>query len=197
MLQTRSKGTTMRPATLEETVLTSSGETALPPASEHAREPIFPQRLPHLGLVLWVSLSMPIAGSAYYLFGGTAPTVPMQQDYRLVGGFVTQVTSLTVLWYMMCRKGRRWEDIGWKLEFADIPRATGRSGRNNVPPCDPDPVLLPGILRTLSCTELSTLDIQIWNFFSIDCVHLFESVLRRANRSRLHHVRSHESLWKS
>jgi hypothetical protein len=60
----------MRPATLEETVLTSSGETALPPASEHARGPIFPQGLPHLGLVLWVSLSMPIAGSAYYLFGG-------------------------------------------------------------------------------------------------------------------------------
>jgi hypothetical protein len=49
----------------------------------------------------------------------------MQQDYRLVGGLITQVTSLTVLWYMMCRKGRRWKDIGWKLEFADIPRATG------------------------------------------------------------------------
>jgi membrane protease YdiL (CAAX protease family) len=115
----------MRPATLEETVLTSSGETALPPASEHARGPIFPQRWPHLGLVLWVSLSMPIAGSAYYLFGGTAPTVPMQQDYRLVGGLITQVTSLTVLWDVMRRKGRRWKDIGWKLEFADIPRAAG------------------------------------------------------------------------
>jgi uncharacterized membrane protein YhaH (DUF805 family) len=38
----------------------------------------------------------------------------MQQDYRLVGGLITQVTSLTVLWYMMCRKGRRWKDIGWK-----------------------------------------------------------------------------------
>jgi uncharacterized membrane protein YhaH (DUF805 family) len=76
---------------------------------------IFPLRLPHLGLVLWVSLSMPIAGSAYYLFGGTAPTVPMQQDCRLVGGLITQVTSLTVLWYMMGRKARRWKDIGWKL----------------------------------------------------------------------------------
>jgi hypothetical protein len=200
MLQTRSKGTTMRPATPEETVLISSCETALPQASEHARGPIFPQRLPHLGLVLWVSLSMPIAGSAYYLFGGTAPTVQMQQDYRLVGGVITQVTSLTALWYVMCRKGRGWKDIGWKLEFADIPRATGLLIAAVVTmylPVIPIQYFYRAYSGHFHGTELSTLDIRIWNFFSIDCVHLFESVLRRANRSRLHHVRSHESWWKS
>lgn len=118
-------GTTMRSATLEPAALTSSGDTSLPPASEHARGQTFPQHLQHLGVVLLVSLSMPIAGSVYYMFGGTAPTAPMQQNYRLLGALITQVTSLTVLWYVMCRQGKTWKDIGWKLGFADVPRAAG------------------------------------------------------------------------
>jgi membrane protease YdiL (CAAX protease family) len=68
---------------------------------------------------------MPITASVYYLLGGTAPTVPMQQHYRPLGGLITQATSLTVLWYVMCRQGKTWKDIGWKLEFADVPRALG------------------------------------------------------------------------
>jgi membrane protease YdiL (CAAX protease family) len=68
---------------------------------------------------------MPIAGCIYYLLGGTAPTAPIQQQFRLVGALITEGTSLTVLWYVMSRQGRTWKDIGWKLELADVPRALG------------------------------------------------------------------------
>lgn len=68
---------------------------------------------------------MPIAGSVYFLLGGTISTVPMQQRFRLVGALITEVTSLAVLWYVMSRQGKTWKDIGWKLEFADLPRGLG------------------------------------------------------------------------
>jgi hypothetical protein len=68
---------------------------------------------------------MPIAGSVYYMLGPTAPLDPMQQHFRLVGGLITQATSLMVLWYVMGRQGKTWKDIGWKLEFADVPKALG------------------------------------------------------------------------
>jgi membrane protease YdiL (CAAX protease family) len=84
-----------------------------------------PSRLQHLGLLLWVSLSMPIAGSVYYLLGGTAPTAPIQQQFRLVGALITQVTSLLVLWYVMCTQRRSWNEIGWNPEIRDIPRGLG------------------------------------------------------------------------
>jgi membrane protease YdiL (CAAX protease family) len=103
---------------------TSSGD-ASQLETHIARGQSLPHRMKHLGLVLWVSLSMPIAGSVYYLFGGTAPTTPMQQHFRLVAALITESTSLTVLWYVMSRQGRTWKDIGWKLEFADVPRAMG------------------------------------------------------------------------
>jgi membrane protease YdiL (CAAX protease family) len=68
---------------------------------------------------------MPVAGSVYFLLGGTAPSAPMQQQFRLIGALITQATSLTVLWYVMSMQGKTWKDIGWKLEFADVPRALG------------------------------------------------------------------------
>src|SRR5258708_1623408 len=102
--------------------LASSGD-ALPPDLAIGQSIL--HRLRHLGLVLWVSLSMPIAGCIYYLLGGTAPTAPIQQQFRLVGALITEGTSLTVLWYVMSRQGRTWKDIGWKLELADVPRALG------------------------------------------------------------------------
>jgi membrane protease YdiL (CAAX protease family) len=68
---------------------------------------------------------MPIAGSVYYLLGGTAPTAPMQQQFRLVGALIAQVTSLLVLWYVMCRQRRSWNEIGWNPEIRDIPRGLG------------------------------------------------------------------------
>ena len=103
---------------LEPTPLTSSEDTAA------ARQSL-PQRLQHLGVVLLVSLAMPIAGSIYHMLGGTAPTAPMQQHFRLVGALIAEGISLAVLWYVMCRQGKTWKDIGWKLEFADVPRALG------------------------------------------------------------------------
>ncbi len=113
--------TAIRPSTAPA----SPGETVLAPATQPAHGQSLPQRLQNLGLVLWVSLPMPIAGSVYFLLGGIAPTAPMQQHFRLVGALITEVTSLTVLWYVMSRQGKTWKDLGWKLEFADIPRALG------------------------------------------------------------------------
>ena len=115
----------MPSTTLERASLTSPDEAASAPMSRYAVGQTPLHRLQHLGLVLWVSLSMPIAGSVYYLLGGTAPTAPIQQHYRLLGGLITEVSSLLVLWYVMSKQGRTWKDIGWKLEFIDVPRAAG------------------------------------------------------------------------
>ena len=83
------------------------------------------RRSKNLLLVLCVSLSMPIAGSIYILLGGTGQTLPMQQSFRLVGGLISETTSLMVLCYVMGVQGRSWKDLGWKLELADFPRALG------------------------------------------------------------------------
>lgn len=115
----------MPSTTLERPPLTPTGNAGSPPIIGHAIGQTLRQRLQHLGLVLWVSLSMPIAGSVYYLLGGTAPTTPIQQHFRLVGGLITEVSSLLVLWYVMSWQGKTWKDIGWKLEFLDVARAMG------------------------------------------------------------------------
>jgi membrane protease YdiL (CAAX protease family) len=83
------------------------------------------RRLQHLGIVLAVSLAHPIVGSTYVLLGGTSSTSPMQQDYRLIGGLVSETTSLLLLWYVMSKQGKSWGDIGWKVRFADVPGAIG------------------------------------------------------------------------
>jgi membrane protease YdiL (CAAX protease family) len=103
----------------------AQGEAVLPPATQPAPAQSLLQRWQHLGLVLVVGLSMPIAGSVYSLLGGIAPTAPLQQRFRLVGALITEVTSLAVLWYVMSRQGKTRKDLGWKLEFADVPRALG------------------------------------------------------------------------
>jgi hypothetical protein len=115
----------MPATTSERPPLSPPGDAVSAPVIGYAIGQTLLQRLQHLGLVLWVSLSMPIAGSVYYLLGGTAPTAPIQQHYRLLGGLITEVSSLLVLWYVLSRQGRTWEDIGWKLEFIDVPRAVG------------------------------------------------------------------------
>ncbi len=83
------------------------------------------RRLQHLGIVLAVSLAHPIVGSTYVLLGGISSTSPMQQNYRLVAGLVSETTSLLLLWYVMSKQGKSWGDIGWRVRFSDIPRAIG------------------------------------------------------------------------
>jgi membrane protease YdiL (CAAX protease family) len=92
----------------------------------------FPEGLQHLGLILFVSLSMPIAGCVYYMLGGQAPTGLMQQKFRLVGALLTEATSLAVLWYVMSRQGRSWRAIGWAPDLLDIPRGLGLFVAGNV-----------------------------------------------------------------
>src|SRR5690242_10346640 len=82
-------------------------------------------RWQHLALVLWVSLSMPILGSAYHLRGSAAASAPSYQGYRLWGGLISEASGLLVLWYVMRNQGKRWKDIGWNPSLADVPRAIG------------------------------------------------------------------------
>lgn len=106
---------------LAETPSVGSDDPRLTSTSDQT----LPRRLQHLGIVLWVSLSMPIVGSVYYMLGGTAHVAPTQQQYRLFGALITEVTGLVVLRYVMGRQGKTWRDIGWNVGFADFPRALG------------------------------------------------------------------------
>ena len=115
----------MSTSTLAPTAPASLGTLGSPLSTEPAPGQILPGGLQHLGLVLWVSLSIPIAGSAYYLVGGTVTSAPMQQQFRLLGALLNEATSLAVLWYVICRQGKTLKDIGWTLELPDIPRALG------------------------------------------------------------------------
>jgi membrane protease YdiL (CAAX protease family) len=82
------------------------------------------KRFQHLGLVLWVSFSIPILGSSYYLLGGTSPPAAVQ-NYRLWAAILAEASSLLVLRYVMNRQGKSWNDIGCCPGFADFPRAIG------------------------------------------------------------------------
>lgn len=114
------------PSTVNERVATdpANGFASLSSNEGIVREPIL-HRLQHLGLVLFVSLAMPIVGSCYILLGGTAPTDPMQQKLRLFSALITETISLVVLAYVMRSQGKTWEAIGWKPEFFDVARAIG------------------------------------------------------------------------
>jgi membrane protease YdiL (CAAX protease family) len=112
---------------LAPTDLAPLSQAEIPATIEHADASpwIRFRRLQHLGIVLAVSLAHPIVGSTYVLLGGTSSTSPLQQDYRLVAGLVSETTSLLLLWYVMSKQGKSWGDIGWKVRFTDIPRAIG------------------------------------------------------------------------
>ncbi len=77
-------------------------------------------RWQHLALVLWVSLAIPILGSAYYSLSGITPTY---QSYRLWGGLVSEINGLLVLFYVMRNQGKSWSLLGLKPSFVDVWRA--------------------------------------------------------------------------
>jgi len=87
------------------------------------RDGIDLRRFQPLGVVLWVSLSMPIAGCIYYLSGGATPSVPILQHFRLIGALLNETTALIVLWYVLGGQGKTWSDIGLKPVLRDVPRA--------------------------------------------------------------------------
>lgn len=120
----------MNPTALAPAATRSLGGTASTFINEPEKS--FPWRLQHLGLILFVSLSMPIASSVYYMLGGQAPTGSMQQKFRLVGALITEATSLALLWYVMSRQGRSWRAIGWKPGVLDIPKGLGLFVAGNV-----------------------------------------------------------------
>jgi membrane protease YdiL (CAAX protease family) len=81
------------------------------------------RRLLALGLVLFVSFGIAIFASAYYLMDVTAlQSSPQHQAVRLLGTLISEASSLAVLWYVLSGQGRSWRDIGWNVEWLDIPR---------------------------------------------------------------------------
>ena len=85
-------------------------------------------RWQHLAIVLWVSFSIPIIRSIYYLIRDGAITqayTPLQQRYRLAAGIIEEASALFLLWYVMGRQGKTRADIGWNPSAADVLRAAG------------------------------------------------------------------------
>jgi membrane protease YdiL (CAAX protease family) len=68
---------------------------------------------------------MPISGCIYYLLGGTSSSTPAQLRYRLCGGLIHEVISLTVLCYVMSIQRKKWKDMSANLTLVDIPRGLG------------------------------------------------------------------------
>lgn len=100
--------------------------SGLPP-SEAEGEGKSLRHLQHLAIVLWISFSIPVARSIYYLVEGspTHPYTLMQQRYRLAAGLIEEAGALFLLWYVMGRQGKTRRDIGWNPQLADLPRAIG------------------------------------------------------------------------
>ena len=85
-----------------------------------------PKQLQHLALVLWVSFTLPVIGSTFYLFNNpSSSTTPTRQTYRLITALVAEVTSLLVLWYVVDKQGKTKTDIGLNFHFLDIFRGLG------------------------------------------------------------------------
>jgi membrane protease YdiL (CAAX protease family) len=83
----------------------------------------FLQRTRDLALLLFVSLSLPIAASVYYSMGHVPSSDPTARSYSVFGGLITETSSLALLWYVISVQGRTWKDLGWNPEWADVPRA--------------------------------------------------------------------------
>jgi membrane protease YdiL (CAAX protease family) len=79
-------------------------------------------RLQSLGIIWFVSLSILIANSIYFLRGGTAPTGALQQSHRLLGALIHEITSLLLLWFVMNKDGVTRKDIGWNPNLWDFAR---------------------------------------------------------------------------
>jgi membrane protease YdiL (CAAX protease family) len=78
------------------------------------------RRLLALGLVLVVSFAHFVVASLSYLLGAEPPHGLYQNQFRLLGGIVSESTSLLLLWYVLSQQGRDWKDIGWKPQWVDV-----------------------------------------------------------------------------
>ncbi len=87
--------------------------------------PIRRRRLFALAVVLCVSLLHFVVSSFYYLFGGTVPSDPQLQPFRLVGAIIAELTSLLLLWYVISERGGGWSAIGWNPRWSDLWRGFG------------------------------------------------------------------------
>ena len=83
------------------------------------------QRVFELILVLLVGLGQPILASVYYVAGGTAPTEPLQQEFRIWSALVGETGSLALLKYVLGRRPTGWREIGWGLSKRDVPVGLG------------------------------------------------------------------------
>jgi len=105
-------------------VLVSAPVVVAPPDAAPT-QPSRRRRLFALAVVLSVSLLHFIVASFYYLLGGTVPSDPHLQPYRLMGAMVAEFTSLLVLWYVLSERRGGWSAIGWNPEWNDLWRGVG------------------------------------------------------------------------
>lgn len=80
------------------------------------------RRVMALVVVLSVGFAHFVVASAYYSFGGSAYSDPHQNQFRLLGGLITEATSLLLLWYVLSEHKTTWSDIGWNPAWTDIGR---------------------------------------------------------------------------
>jgi membrane protease YdiL (CAAX protease family) len=82
-------------------------------------------RIVELVLVLIVGLGQPILASIYYVLGGIGSTDPLQQQFRIWSALVAETSSLALLGYVIARRGKKWQDLGWGFKSKDIAVAAG------------------------------------------------------------------------
>lgn len=113
----------MSPLELDLTNHCPSGHAPLPHLNAYPRRETLARKLRHLGIVLLVSLPMSLVACVYILSGGKVSTGPMEQQYGLATGLISEATALAVLWYVMGMQGKTWKDISMRPALADVPRA--------------------------------------------------------------------------
>lgn len=86
------------------------------------------RRSQHLIVVLWISFTIPIVRSTYYMILGAA-TIPaytaLQRRFRLSAALIEEASALFLLWYVMGRQGKTRADIGWNPKWTDVVKAIG------------------------------------------------------------------------
>jgi membrane protease YdiL (CAAX protease family) len=75
-----------------------------------------------LGLVMIVAFAGSILRSTYLAFH---PVPPEYSNIRLVGGIITELTALALFIVLFKRQGRRFQNIGFKFRWTDLPKGLG------------------------------------------------------------------------
>ena len=95
-------------------------EVATPTAGLGTSGPARRRRLLALGLVLSVSFTQFIVTAFHYVFSHADLARFHRTQYSLLGGLITEVTSLLLLWFVLSEQGRTWKEIGLDPQWRDL-----------------------------------------------------------------------------